>query len=44
MCYFIILAEANVLPERVFYALFGVSQLKGALSCRYFSDVVWCLQ
>lgn len=39
MCYFIISAEVNVLPEDVFYALFGVSQLKGALGCKYFPDV-----
>lgn len=39
MCYFNILAEVNVLPEGVFYALFGVSQLKGALSCKYIPDV-----
>lgn len=41
MYYCIILAEANVLPEHVFYALFGILQLKGALSCRYFPDAVY---
>lgn len=44
MCYFIILAELNVLPEGVFYALFGVSQLKGVLSCKYFPGIAWYLQ